>query len=887
MNKHINRKLLRVVAVAMLSGILIGCASTKKQFEAPANNHHNSEASIRAQIKFITDRLKARVEALIAKGKFDAARDAIWSEPVSPIAAIAAEVEPFKDRLLRERVNVVQYVQMTNRMERTISSHLAKKEFDEARRYLESIVPVRLYVREIDAALQSVGTALTDVSVPQETADKAVEAARPLLEELFADDLLRIDRVPAGSGFKPNRKGYEEKLSAFRRALLNQGCPEADAAKAVAAVSAVADPALRSIWRPLRDEEVAPPAAIGTSRLNALVAAFRDELYRNKVVPAQIAARAKELRGKVLPLLEKDDPAAARLEIFRFGMTGFPEVDDPIFAVKLGLLNGRANRAVLVRARKRLVAAVDAALTANDIPAALAAIGALGDAPAYAPEVTGALQSAARSAVALRVPEGGAKGIVEDAEADLYGRLAPRPDPVREERIIQAYLDEISGIARARDATEPDWSEVRRSLETAADWLVKDDVSREEADAMTDEIIEAFRALLAAPGFDRGVGRALTTEQLNRALASLRAEQFARVAATLAKINGANAADIAAKAALDVDFDARIDAFVNAIGDRTEPDVNRILGDGARILRRHRMGADIPKGDVTSLFVASVYMGFDDVARLALALGADVNGPSPKDNLARPAFLLAMQYGYRGSAEELLRSADRSVRDARGQGAVHYAVRGCNGLALSDLIRSGADAGTADVEGTTPIMLAASLGHAGMVRALIPFSDPGQADRRGFTALLLAARKGRTDIVRMLVAAKADLGAKTDSGDGALELAAMANSEELLAYLLDEKKIVPTPRVVSQLVIAGNVPTLQTMVSRGAALQDAHLAVAVKRGHFPMVKYLVNLGLDVNAEVVQAATGGESGSSGVNDGAYYGPEGESIRAFLQGQGQRP
>ena len=887
MNIHTNSALLRVVVVAMFAGIFVGCASTKKQFEVLANNRQNSEASIRAQIKSITDRLKARVEALIAKGEFDAARDAIWSEPVSPIAAIAAEVEPFKDSLLRERVNVVQYVQTTNRMERTVSSHLAKKEFDEARRYLDSIAPVRLYVREIDAALRGVGKALTDVSVPQEIADKAVVAARPLLEELFKDDLLRSDRVPAGSGFKPNRKGYEEELSAFRRALLNQGCPEADTAKAVAAVSAVADPALRSIWRPLRDEEVAPPAAIGTSRLNALVAAFRVELYRNKVVPAQIAARAKALRGKVLPLLEKNDPAAARLEIFRFGTTGFPEVDDPVFAVKLGLLNGRANPAVLVRARKQLVAAVDAALAANDIPAALAAIGALGDAPAYAPEVTGALQAAARSAVALQVPEKGAKGVVEDAETDLYGHLAPRPDPVREGRVIQAYLAEIAGIARTHNAAEPDWGEVRKSLDAAAAWLVKDDVSREEADAMTEEILEAFRALLAAPGGDSGVGRALTTEQLNRALATLRAEQFARVAAALAKTKGDNAADIAAKAALEVDFDARIDAFVNAIGDRTEPGVNRILGDGARILRRRRMGADIPKGDATSLFVASVYMGFDDVARLALALGADINAPSPKDDLARPAFLLSMQYGYRGSAEELLRSADRSVRDARGQGAVHYAVRGCNGPALADLIRSGAAAGTADADGTTPIMLAASLGHAGMVRALIPFSDPNQADWRGFTPLLLAARKGRTDIVRMFVAAKADLGAKTDAGDGALELAAMANSEKLLAYLLDERKIAPTPRVVSQLVIAGNVPTLQAMVARGAVLQDAHLAVAVKRGHFPMVKYLVNLGLDVNAEVVRAATDGGGGASGVNDGTFYGPEGESIRTFLQGQGQRP
>ena len=73
-------------------------------------------------------------------------------------------------------------------------------------------------------------------------------------------------------------------------------------------------------------------------------------------------------------------------------------------------------------------------------------------------------------------------------------------------------------------------------------------------------------------------------------------------------------------AAAAVDFDARINAFVEAVSDRTEPDLNRILADGARVLRLRRAGAKVSKDDATALLVAAVYMGFDDVANLALVL---------------------------------------------------------------------------------------------------------------------------------------------------------------------------------------------------------------------------------------------------------------------------
>ena len=146
--------------------------------------------------------------------------------------------------------------------------------------------------------------------------------------------------------------------------------------------------------------------------------------------------------------------------------------------------------------------------------------------------------------------------------------------------------------------------------------------------------------------------------------------------------------------------------------------------------------------------------------------------------------------------------------------------------------------------------------------------------------MLRAAQNGRLDIVRSLVSSGAELGAKTKDGDGALELAAKDNAPELLAWLLDEKKIVPTDRVVSQLVLARNVPTLQLMVAHGARLLDEHLALAVKQRDFPMVQYLVGRGTDVNAEIVKKVCEeekeNEEGAASLVD----------ILAYLHEQGQR-
>lgn len=921
------------------------------------------------QIEFLEGQLKGSVEKFVQNREFDNARDAVWKPIPNLVPEVEKPVSELRDKLLRERINRTQFIQLTNNMAKAVAGAVARKDFAAARKAINDVRPVRVYAGDIAATLEKIRKALVDVKVPAAEAERTISVIQPVLEKLFEDTIRRAKVVGAGDAFKPDTKKYREALDDFRKTLEAQGVDSQTANRVSSAVDKIAEKALRALWRPQEDYEVLPPEAIGTTKMNEMLEEAKKALYEGTVVPAQIAHRAGELRAKVLPLVAAGRLDEARAAIHAYGVTAFPEVDDPVFAVKLGLLNARVNPAEWDVRRAALSKSVEDALARCDLKGASAAIAAEQPVPAYGAQIDKALNVAAAETARLGFDKNGAQEVVGDARNVLYDIIAPRPEAAREARIMQAYLDEVADIASERKSDDPDWSSVRKALDNAAAWLVKDDLSKDEADALMSDVLAGFKALASGTG-DAGPD-ALTTEELNKRLSGLKADLSAKIAAAVTamskaaeivdeapslsseelarrldqlrkfatakvspefadkllrdttaaareRIEAAKAAKAAAKAEADakasaaraeaerlrqlalemaeraaaaVDFDARINGFVEAVSERSEPDINRVLGDGARILRLRRVGASLSRDDATSLLAAAVYMGYDDVMNLAIVLGADVDGVAAKDGLGRTPLLIALQYGFKGRAASVLEKADRKARDARGDGSLHYAVRGGNGTALVDLLRAGVSAKKTGAGGATPIVLAADLGYAGFVQALVPFSDLEKADGEGFTALLRAAQNGRLDIVRNLVAAGAELGAKTGDGDGALELAAKANAPDLLAWLLDEVKVAPTDRVVTQLVFAGNVPTLQLMVAHGARLQDARLADAVERGDFPMVKYLVNQGMDVNAEVVKAVCRkhrepGEGQNAGPNDGTYYGPDGESIAAFLREQGQR-
>ena len=583
----------------------------------------------------------------------------------------------------------------------------------------------------------------------------------------------------------------------------------------------------------------------------------RDELIASLVNPAEakfVARRIRELRDLVLADLNAGKDDEARKHIYEFGTivksgNGWhpqPTANGLIFIAKCGLLNSRVNPATFKRIKAESTQSVAEALKSGDFQRAAAVADGLQPVQTYPEVVDTLLDQVSEEAVAQRCQKGGVEALVAATKLAVYGKTAFREGYEKTEFI-------------------PDWDNVSETLGKILNALVADDVPLPEAQSLVDNLLSGIQALFV----DDETGENMTTAQLNDAIAALRADLHAEVNKALDTAIAAAKTDEAARlAALRksfakqalamVDPASRVAAFTGAIGSCADSGMNRILGDAARVLRLSEAGKAVSSDDANSLLAASIFMGFADTAKLALLLKADVNGASPKDDLRRTPLLLSLQFGSRGKIGPVLATADRTIRDANGYGAIHYAVRYADETTLQKLIELGLDAKTPASDGVTPLMVAADMGNEAFAQALVAMSDVNAADAQGRAALHFAAKTGSLPIVRILVRNGANAEAVTKEGDSVLDVAVALPSEGVIAFLLDDAKVKPDERAIDWCVINGKVIPLTTLVAHCGAVTDRHLAAAVKCGHYDMVKYLVALGCDVNANDVHGVFAGAS-----------------------------
>jgi len=104
---------------------------------------------------------------------------------------------------------------------------------------------------------------------------------------------------------------------------------------------------------------------------------------------------------------------------------------------------------------------------------------------------------------------------------------------------------------------------------------------------------------------------------------------------------------------------------------------------------------------------------------------------------------------------------------------------------VESLLDRGADVNITDVEGRTPLMLAAFRGRTPVMRLLLDRSaDPNAADNKGYTALMMAAFKGHPAATELLIDRGADVNAGSHKGGTALIRAASAGHLEVVRFLL-------------------------------------------------------------------------------------------------------
>ena len=153
------------------------------------------------------------------------------------------------------------------------------------------------------------------------------------------------------------------------------------------------------------------------------------------------------------------------------------------------------------------------------------------------------------------------------------------------------------------------------------------------------------------------------------------------------------------------------------------------------------------------------------------------------------ALVQAAIQGDSGAVGDALEHGDANAHDAEGWTALHIAARNGNvEIARLLLAQPGIDVNVKNKWKSTPLMLAAGVGHLEVVELLLGHADTKvdlQAAYYGRTALIEAALNGHLDVVEKLVAHGADVNATDKTGRNSALIEAVKNDHgEVATYLL-------------------------------------------------------------------------------------------------------
>ena len=183
---------------------------------------------------------------------------------------------------------------------------------------------------------------------------------------------------------------------------------------------------------------------------------------------------------------------------------------------------------------------------------------------------------------------------------------------------------------------------------------------------------------------------------------------------------------------------------------------------------------------------SSCRYGHVDIVRTLVNHKGNVNATTDSGDTP---LTLAAKYKHDNVVYALLSDSQCPV-DAEGQDgytALHYSCRDGHVDIVRTLVKLEANVNATTERGETPLTLATRNKHDNVVHALLsdsqcPVDAKGQD---GYTALQYSCRYGYVGIVRTLVNHKANVNARTDSGDTPLTLAAINKHDNVVHALSD------------------------------------------------------------------------------------------------------
>ena len=252
--------------------------------------------------------------------------------------------------------------------------------------------------------------------------------------------------------------------------------------------------------------------------------------------------------------------------------------------------------------------------------------------------------------------------------------------------------------------------------------------------------------------------------------------------------------------------------------------------------------------------------GHVDIVKILLEHKANVNAADSGDT----PLISAVIHKHDNVIHALL-SDSQCLVDAKGQDgytALHYSCRDGHVDRVRTLVNHKANINARTDSGDTPLTLAARNKHESVLHALLNDSQclVDAKGQDGYTALHYSCRDGHVDRVRTLVNHKANINARTDSGDTPLTLAARYKHENVVHALLSDSQCLVDAKdqdgytALHYSCRYGHVDIVRTLVKHKANVNartdngDTPLTLAARHGHDKLVHALSDYNCEVYAK---------------------------------------